>query len=379
MIQVIEVNNEAQIKEFALLPYKLYKGNEFWVPPLLKGEINSITPGKNKMAEGCSRKFWIAQKDGETVGRIGAIVHHRYNEKTGQKVGRFTRPEFIDDAEVVDKLFEAAEKWLSEQGMEAFSGPLGFSNIDTQGLLVEGFDQLASIASVYHLPYYKDHIERLGYEKLEDWVEFNLFIDEVPEKAERMFEMIQKRYGLRVESLKKSEQIEEYAHEIFHLLNKSFDDLFSFVEFNDCMIDEIVESYKPVINPKLVHLVFNSDNKIVGFIIPVPSLSRSMQKANGKLSLKSMLSIKYSRTHNDIVDLFLTGVDPEYQSKGVAGLLIAATQKVMLKYGMTTVDTTGMLETNQKAIQHWKNYRHVQNKRKRCYIKKNNKSFDIIK
>ena len=145
------------------------------------------------------------------------------------------------------------------------------------------------------------------------------------------------------------------------------------------MIDEIVESYKPVINPKLVHLVFNSDNKIVGFIIPVPSLSRSMQKANGKLSLKSMLSIKYSRTHNDIVDLFLTGVDPEYQSKGVAGLLIAATQKVMLKYGMTTVDTTGMLETNQKAIQHWKNYRHVQNKRKRCYIKKNNKSLDIIK
>ena len=369
MLEIIEVNTGKLRKRFVLLPFSIYKGNEYWVPPLIRSEIKNIDSNRNPMAKDCETRYWIAVKDGITVGRIGAIIHNRYIEKTGEKFGRFTRAEFINDNEVVDKLFEEAEKWMKERGMTAIVGPLGFSNIDTQGMLVEGFNQLASIASVYHLSYYKDQMERLGFVKYMDWIEMELYIDNIPNKVIHVAEMVQQRYNLRVEAIRDKREIMYYAKEIFHLLNKAFENLFSFVDFGDEMIEEAVRSYMPGINPELIHVVFNQDNKIVGFIIPVPSLSVAMQKANGRIGLKAIIAIRKSRIKNDRVDLFLTGIDPEYQSKGVAGLLIAKTQAVMKRYGMNIVDTTGMLETNLKAIQSLKYYNGIQNKRKRCFIK----------
>ena len=254
--------------------------------------------------------------------------------------------------------------------MSGVMGPLGFSNLDTQAMLVEGFDQLASVASVYHLPYYKDHMERLGYRKKTDWIEFRLSLTaEIPEKAVRLAEIIEQRYGLSVIRMKSKRIMKKFGREIFQLLNKSFYELFSFAPLDEKMIEHVLNNYLPVINPEYVHIVTNNDQKVVGFIVPVPSLSKSMQIAKGRLCPRAMWSILRSRKKNDTVDLFLTGIDPDYQAKGVASLLITKAQEVMIKNKIRTVETTGILEDNFKAIQHWKNYEHVQNKRKRCFVK----------
>jgi ribosomal protein S18 acetylase RimI-like enzyme len=369
-MEIIEVTTQALRKEFALLPFRLYRGNPYWVPPVLKSEINNINPAVNPFFRFCDAKFWIVQKKGITVGRIGAIIHYAYIEKTQEKYGRFTRAEFTDDREVVDALFETAENWIKSKGMSGVMGPLGFSNLDTQAMLVEGFDQLASVASVYHLPYYKDHMERLGYRKKTDWIEFRLSLTaEIPEKAVRLAEIIEQRYGLSVIRMKSKRIMKRFGREIFQLLNKSFYELFSFAPLDEKMIEHVLNNYLPVINPEYVHIVTNNDQKVVGFIVPVPSLSKSMQIAKGRLCPRAMWSILRSRKKNDTVDLFLTGIDPDYQAKGVASLLITKAQEVMIKNKIRTVETTGILEDNFKAIQHWKNYEHVQNKRKRCFVK----------
>lgn len=369
MVEIIEVRTARQRRQFAKLPFSIYKGNPYWVPPLIGSEIKDLDPEENPFFNGCDTCFWLARKNGKIVGRIGAIIHHRYNAKTGEKYGRITRPEFVDDAEVSDALFRTAEEWIRARGMEAVVGPLGFSNVDTQAVLVEGFDQLASVASVYHLPYYKEHFARLGYKKLLDWVEFNLYLEpEVPAKAVQLSRVVKQRFGLTVEQMHDREEMRRYGRDFFHVFNIAFDDLFSFIAFDDAQIDYLLDTYVSVINPEFVHIVKNAEGELVGAIVPVPSLSRALQKANGRL-WRGLPAILRSRKNNDTIDLFLTGVLPEYQPKGVASLLIAETYPVMIRYGMTTVDTTGMLENNRKAIQNWKGYNHVQNKRKRCYIK----------
>ncbi|MBO5663231.1 MAG: GNAT family N-acetyltransferase [Bacteroidales bacterium] len=370
MIEIIEVNTDTLRKEFALIPYRLYQGNPYWVPPMLQGEIDDITPEKNPYFRFCEAKFWIAQLDGKTVGRIGAIIHHAYIEKTQKKMGRLTRCEFIDDAQVVDALFETAENWCKEKGMLGVLGPLGFSNLDQQGLLVEGFEQLASVASAYHHEYYHRHFERLGFTKEMDWVEFRLALSrQIPEKAIRMEQAIMQRYQLKVVDVKNKKMLRHYGQQVFQLLNKSFYNLFSFVPLDEAMIEAVLDNYLPVINTEFVKLVMTQDERIVGFIVPVPSLSKTMQIAKGKLGLRALISLLWSRRHNDTIDTFLTGVDPEFQSKGVVGLLMTSAQRVMIKRNMLTVETTGMLENNQKAIEFWKNYDHIQHKRKRCYRK----------
>lgn len=370
MMEIIEVNTPALRREFALLPYHLYKGNPYWVPPLLQGEINDITPERNPYFRFCEATFWIAKKDGKTVGRIGAIIHHAHNEKTQEKTGRITRCEFIDDAAVVDALFTTAENWCKQQGMQAVMGPLGFSNLDQQALLVEGFDRLASVASVYHHEYYHRHFERLGYQKEMDWLEFRLQLSEViPEKAIRMEQTIMQRYQLKVVDVTDKKMLRRYGREVFRLMNKSFHDFFSFVPLDDAMIDAVLDNYMPVLNTEFIKLVMTQEERIVGFIVPVPSLSKTMQIAKGKIGLRALISLLWSRRHNDTIDTFLTGVDPEFQSKGVVALLMTSAQRVMIKHGMLQVETTGMLENNHKAIEFWKNYEHEQHKRKRCYRK----------
>lgn len=369
MMEIIEVKTKKDRREFVKLPFSIYKGNSYWVPPIIKSAMNDIDPEKNPFFKSCDAKFWILKRNGRTVGRIGAIINHAYNNKTGENYGRITRPEFIDDEEVVDALFSTAEVWIRDQGMEAVIGPLGFSNVDTQGLLVEGFDQMPTVASIYHLPYYKKHFERLNYKKLSDWVEFNLFLEsEVQDKALRLSKIVKQRYNLRVEQMQNKKMLKKSGREFFHVLNEAFSSLFSFMAFDDEQIDYILNSYIDVINPEFVHLVRNEKGKMVGGIIPVPSLTKSMQKAKGHV-LRGLYSILRSRKKNDTIDLFLTGVLPDYQAKGVSSMLIADTYAVMLKRGMVKVDTTGMLESNHRAIQTWKAYNHIQNKRKRCYIK----------
>lgn len=369
-VLIREANDKSDLKQFVEFQFKLYKGNKYWVPPIKKDEIKCLMPEHNPAFEFCKAKFWLAYKGSQCVGRIGGIINEKYNEKTGEKTGRFTRVEFINDAEVSSKLFETVENWATAQGMTAMHGPLGFTNLDHQALLIEGFDHLPSIASEYHLPYYKGHLEKLGYEKEIDWVEFRLKIeDSIPEKALRLNEIIKKRYGLHTLSFTKTSELKSYGKRVFHVLNDAFDGIFSMVRLNDKMIDYYINRYFSMLNPKFVKIVEDKNRQVVGFIIALPSLSKAMQKANGKLFPFGFYHIMKALKNPIEMDLVLTGVSPKMQGMGVAVLLISELQKVFIQHRIKYVETTGIIETNHKAIQHWKDYDHIQHKRKRCFRK----------
>jgi GNAT superfamily N-acetyltransferase len=368
-VVIREVNTPADRKQFVNLPFELYRGNTCWVPPMKADEIKSIDPEGNPAYGFCEANFWLAYLDNRCVGRIGAIINSKHNEKTGKPAGRISRPEFIDDVAVSLALFETAESWLREKGMLLAEGPLGFTNLDTQGLLIEGFDHLQSVASVYHLPYYKDHFDRLGYAKEIDWVEFRLTIEEIPEKAGRLAEMIQKRYQLKVLSFTKKKDLKPHAPRVFKLLNHAFEELFSVVAFDDVMIDYYSSKYFNFLNPEFVKLIETKDGELAGFIIGVPSLSKALQKAGGNMFPFGFLHLLRALKHPAEMDIFLTGVDPKLQGMGIPALLINELQKTILAHNIRFVETTGIFENNQKAIQHWKNYKHIQHKRRRCYTK----------
>lgn len=368
-IRIQEIRTAAERKQFVNLQFGLYKGNPYWVPPMKADEIKSIDPASNPAYGFCKAKFWLAFDGEHCVGRIGAIINEKYNEKVGSKTGRITRPEFIDDFAVSTALFTTAEQWLKEQGMTVVEGPLGFTNLDTQGLLIEGFDHLQSIASVYHLPYYQEHFTKLGYEKEIDWVEFRLQIEEIPEKAAKLAEMIRQRYQLKILTFEKVKDLKPYVPKVFKLLNSAFEELFSVVAFDDTMIQYYTEKYFNFLNPRFVKLIETKEGELAGFIVGVPSLSKAMQKANGSLFPFGFIPVMKALKHPEEMDIFLTGVDPKMQGLGVPALLINELQKSIIEHKIGFVETTGIFETNHKAIQHWKNYKHIQHKRRRCYKK----------
>jgi len=364
-IEIVQVKTTQTFKDFVNIQFDIYKGNDFWVPPIKKDEIKALKGEFNPAFRFCKAIFWVAYKNKKPVGRIGAIINDKYNEKTGEKTGRFSRAEFIDDQEVSKKLFATAQSWLKEQ----VEGPLGFTNLDHQGMLIEGFDHLPSAASEYHLPYYKEHLEKMGFEKKIDWIEFRLFLEGIPEKAKRVSEIIKTRNGLTVKSFAKSSELQPYAVRLFEILNEAFKELFSVVQLDNEMINYYVKRYLMLLNPEFVKLIFDKDDNLVAFIIGLPSLSEGLQKAKGSLFPFGWYHINKALKHPKVVDLMLTGILPDYQGKGVAAILINELQTVMEKYGVTEVETTGIFETNQKAIQNWKNYEHIQHKRKRCWKK----------
>jgi hypothetical protein len=368
VIKIVESRQDQ--KAFVMLPFELYKNNSYWIPPLINDEYKIFNIKTNPAMHYCDSCFWIAQENGKTIGRIAAIINHKYNEKVGEKLGRFSRLECIDDANVVSILLKTAEEWLRGKGMTKIHGPLGFTNLDLQGLLIEGFDYLPSIASVYHHKYYQTYIEQCGFEKENDWLEFRLQLeDHIPEKATRMVDIIKNRFKLRVVSFKNKKEMLPYAFKLFGLLNSAFDELPYVSAFDDTTKEFYVKKYFSFLNPEFVKVVLDEKDELRAFIVGLPSLSKAMQKCNGRLFPFRFRYIMRALKHPTEMDLLLTGVDPALQSQGVAAVLIYELQQVLLKYKVPFVETTGIFETNNKAITTWKNYNHIQHKRRRCYVK----------
>lgn len=368
-VTIQEATTRADLREFVNLPFRIYQGNKFWVPPIKQDELKALMQESNPAYDFCTAKFWIAIKDGKTVGRIGGIINHRYNEKMNQQFARFSRVEFVDDPDVTQQLFAAVEQWAKDQGMKGVEGPLGFTNLDHQGLLVEGFDHIASVASEYHLPYYQNHLDKLGYQKEIDWLEFRLTVKEIPEKALRLNEVIQQRYGLKVLTFTNRNEMLPYADKVFELLNEAFAELFSVVQLDRKMRAYYINRYFGFLNPRFVKFVLDKDEKMVGFIIGLPSLSEAMQKAGGSLFPFGWWHLKKALKQPKVIDLMLTAVHPRLQAQGVPAILITELQKTLIEHGVKYAETTGIFESNGKAIQVWKNYEHIQHKRKRCYVK----------
>lgn len=372
-VNIKQVSEKSDYKKFVNFPFDLYKHDPFWVPPLKDDELKAIDPKHNPAFNYNKAQFWIAERDGKVVGRVGAIISPASNEKNNEALCRFTRLEFIDDKEVSKALIDTVINYARGASMEGVHGPLGFTNLDHQGMLIEGFDKLPSIASEYHKAYYKEHMEALGFEKEMDWVEFRIKIyKEIPEKALKLNELIKKRYDLNVIHFTSTKELKPYGYKAFHLLNNAFSDLFSFVKMPDDLLEFYINKYIEVLNPKFVKIIEDKDQNVIGFIISLPSLSEAMQKAKGSLMPFGWSYIMKALKKPKVVDLMLTAIHPDWQAQGVSAILITELQKVMIEHGVEFVETTGMIETNDKAINHWKNYEHEQHKRKRCFIKKIN-------
>lgn len=369
MVTIKEVSTERDIKEFVDFQFSLYKENPYWVPPLRNDEIKLLSPDTNPAFSFCNAQFWTGWNNGKCVGRIGAIINHHYNNKIGKKMGRFSRLEFLDDTDVSSKLIETAENWLKAAGMIAVHGPLGFTNLDNQGLLIEGFDYLPCIASVYHFPYYREHLERRGYVKENDWLEFRLTISEQSvSKGNRGMELLKRRFGFELVNITSKKELKKYAPRIFEILNSSFEQLPYVSELNEAMIKLYTKKYIEVLDPRFVTLV-SKDGVVIGFFIGLSNLSEAMIKAGGKLFPFGFWHIMKALKKPEVIDMLLTGVLPEYQSSGVAVLLIGELQRRMMAYGINQLETTGVFETNHNVISNWKNYDHIQHKRRRCFVK----------
>lgn len=368
-VEIREVNSKSDHQQFVNVQFEIYKGNKYWVPPLRAEEVKALSPETNPAFDFCKAKFWLAYKNGKCVGRIGGIINEDYNKKSDEQIASFTRLEFYDDEEVIKKLMETAENWAKENGMTGIHGPLGFSNLDGQGLLVEGFDFLPSIASVYHHPYYHRYLEKMGYQKEIDWMEFRLTIGGAAvEKANRGAALIQKRYGIEVLHFTKIAELLPYSDMIFKILNDAFSELPFVVPLSEKMMAFYKKKYIKLLNPEFVKMV-KMKGELIGFVIGLPSLSEALQKANGKLFPFGFWHVLQAKKGKTTMDQMLTGVKKEFQSTGAGVILMSEIQKVMIAKGMKYIETTGIFETNQNAISNWKNYEHIQHKRKRCYRK----------
>ncbi|SRR5690554_2292036 len=369
-----KVTTKDDLKKFIRFGIDLYKGNEYFVPPLIYDERATLNMSKNPAFEHCDAAYFLAYREEEIVGRIGVIINHKANEVWNQKHGRFGFVDFIDDAEVADALFGTAESWARSRGMEKIHGPLGFTDMDHEGMLVEGFDRLGTMATIYNYPYYPEHMVRMGYVKEQDWIEFLIQIPkEVPERFARVSEVVKRRFGLRVKRFERKDDVYPYAKEIFQLINKAYKELFGYVELTEKQIDYYVEMYIPLLRLEFLSLVLRQqDNKLVGVAIGLPSMSEALRKAKGRFlptGWYHLYKALKGKGNNKVLDLMLVAVDPEYQGKGVNALMIKEFITSAQELGMEVAESNIELETNNKVLSLWDGMDVEQHKRRRAFIK----------
>lgn len=369
-VVIKEVTNKRDLKRFIKFPFDIYSKNKYWIPPLLIDEVKNLSKEKNPAFDFCEAKYWLAYKNEKLSGRIAGIINNRYNEKVGKKTARFSYFDFIDDDEVSCKLLQTVEDWAQQKGIQSIHGPLGFTDMDPEGMLIEGFEELGTIATIYNHPYYQTHIEKHGFVKEIDWVEFELYpTKDIPEKIERIAETVLKRYNLRVLKVKKAKELLPYAHQIFEVLNLAYKNIHGFVSLTERQIDLYVKQYFGFIKPDFVPVIVNEENQVVAFGISMPSLSKAFQKIRGRLLPFGFIHVLKAMKNNNRADLYLTGVRPDYQDKGVNAILICEANKTYRKHNITVVESNPELESNSKVQAQWRLYGRRQHKRRRCYIK----------
>jgi len=372
-ITIREISGKKALKKYVQFNIDLYKENPYAVPPLIFEEVGTLSPEKNPALEFCESVYYMAYEGEKPVGRIAGIINHKVNEKSGKKSARFGFVDFIDDTEVSDALFNAVEKWAREKGMEEIVGPLGFTDMDPEGLLIEGYDQPGTMVAIYNYPYYVNHITRLGYEKDNDWVEFKIYVpEEIPVKHKRISDIVQAKYKLKVlkyNSIKKI--VKDYGRKIFELINQAYADLYGYSALSEKQIDYYVKMYIPMVRLENVSLIVNEKEELVGVGIAIPSMTKALQKAKGKLFPFGFIHIlKALRGKNDVVDLLLVALRPDYQNTGANALLFSDLIPVFIKNGYKYAESNPELEENGKVQSQWQYFENVQHKRRRAYKKR---------
>ncbi len=372
MIEVKEVSNKKMQKEFLNLPLKMYKDNPYFVPPLYSDEKNIFSPKKNVYFNDCEIVYYNAYKDGKMVGRIGGIIHNAYNKKVNEKRVRFTRFDCIDDVDVAKALFDKVESWAVGKGMEVAHGPLGFSDLEREGLLIEGFDELSTFEEQYNYEYYAKLIEACGYQKEVDWVEYQIDMPKEPlTKIQSISEKVLKKYNLKVVEFKsKKEILDNYADKVLDLLDEAYGDLYGTVPFTDKMRKSLIEQFKLILNKDLIVVVEDENKEVVAFGICLPSLAKAVQKSKGHLTPACIVKILKNVRHPEMMDLALIGVKKDHQNRGINGIVINMIINNAIKMGIKVAETNLNLEENEKVQSQWKFFEHRMHKRRRAYVKR---------
>ena len=379
-IEIKSVTDKRGLDTFIQLHYDLYRGNQFDAPNLYRDEVNTLSRDKNSAFDFCEAEYFLAYRDGKVVGRVAAIINHRYNEQWQRPCVRFGWLDLIDDAEVMRALLNAVEEYGKQKGMKEIIGPLGFTDMDPEGMLTYGFDQLGTMATLYNYEYYPRLMEQMeGYEKDNDYVEYKVFVPEsgMPEKMKRVAELTMERYNLHVRKLTKQDIFgpEKYGHRVFEVINKTFGHLYGYSQMSEKQIDEYVDMYFKFIELDLICVIedWNTPNHdCIGVGITIPSLTKALQKCrNGRLWpfgwWHIIRALKFKKT--DVVDCLLIGVLPEYRAKGANALLFYDLIPIYQKYGFKWGETHVEMETNGKVQSQWMYFDHEQHKRRRCYKK----------
>ena len=373
MIEVKKISpTKKNLRKFTQFQIDLYRGNDCYVPPLVSDDVKTLDPKKNPAFDFCEAQCFMAYEGGRPVGRVAAIINNAVNERSGEKSVRFGFLDFEDNPEVSAALMKAVEQWGKERGMTRVIGPLGFTDLDHEGMLIEGFDELSTMATIYNYPYYPEHIERLGYAKDSDWKEFVMDVpDGIPEKMNRVADIVKKRTGLKVKKYTSRKKIkEEYGRALFELVNEAYDQLYEYSPLTDRQIEYYINQYLDLLDLDLVTIIVDEEEKLVGVGISMPSMSRALQKAKGKLFPFGWIPLlKGLKGKNDRVDLLLVDVKPEYQSKGVNALLFQDLIPYYIKRGFKWAESNPEMETNAKVQSQWDYFTHRQHRRRRSYVK----------
>lgn len=370
LIRIEEVQDKKGFNQFLKFPYKLFKNDKMWVPSLIMDEKTTFNKKKNPALEFCDHKIFLAYRGEEVVGRIVGILNNKANEIWNQKRMRFGWFDYIDDLEVTDALLKAVEAWSKERGMDEVVGPMGFTDMDKEGMMVEGFDVNCPIACYYNPSYYPPLIEKLGYIKEVDWVQYEIPANQpVPEKLSKINNLIKAKYNLKiVEGLSKKEIVNQYGKKIFHVVNKSFAGLFGYVPLNDRQIDFYIGQYFSFIEPRLVCFIVDDKDDVVAFGVSMPSLSNALRKSKGKLFPFGWYHLLKALKNYSYIDLYINGVDPDWQNKGVHSLYYVEMNKRYIELGAKMAIANPQLESNQ-ASQIWEKYESRIAIRRRAYIK----------
>ena len=371
MVNIVEVSSKKQLKQFVKFVNELYWDCEYYVPMINIDEINNFVPSKNPAFEECDVKLFLAYKDGKIVGRIAGIIQNTYNKIHDCKKVRFSRFDCIDDQEVANALFDSVSAWAKEKGMTDIVGPLGFNDLDREGLLISGFDRLCTYETQYNYDYYPKLIENYGFVKDIDWVEYRVkWPDKLDERYDKIGHRVLERYNLKViKGLSKKKLIAKYGDGIFDLLDEGYKNLYGTVPFSKKTRDLILKNFGPALNVDLMCVVVDSDDKPVAFALTLPSMSESIRDSHGKLLPFGAFKLLHQIKHPKVIDFALVSIAQDYHNKGLNGIIFYELQKSLSKYNIVACETNLNLEDNLAVQNMWHNFDKEQHKRRRSYIK----------
>ena len=371
MVTVNVAKTRREIRAFVLFPVKLYKNDPYYVPDMVGDQINDLMPDKNPAFEYCEARCFLAYKEGEIVGRVAGILNKRANEKNNVNYLRFAFFDFIDDPEVTDALYAALADYAKELGCVGIHGPQGFSDMDREGMLVEGFDKLSQFYVYYNHPYYLEHMARLGFVKEVDWVEYLIHIpDEEPERLAKLTDRVRKHMNLEIRDLSDKKRLPQYLHDAFALYNEAYQVLFGMVPLTPRQIEKYTHEFLPLVNNKTTCLVYNDKDEMVAFGVGAPSLARANQKTRGRLfPLGWITTLRALKGKNDRIDMFLIAVRPDLKGAGLNLVILEDLLRKGSKNGVKFAETGPQLEMNKNVLSMWRLFDAEQHKRRRCFIR----------